>query len=107
MTKHLMAGVAAALVMAGVALAQTYPPPTTPPEMPGSSTSTTTIAPSPNGGYRATTTKQGVDEYGNPVTRKDIYKEGVAGSSETHTTTKTGPLGDSTTTRSTTTTNPQ
>jgi hypothetical protein len=47
-----------------------------------------------------------VDVNGNEVTKKDVYKEGVEGSTETHTKTQTDPLGG-TTTRSTTTTAPQ
>lgn len=115
MTKNLLAGVAAAFVlMSGIASAQSYPPapgtpiPEIPPPASGISTSTTTtVAPTPGGGYRASTTKQGVDEYGNPVTRKDIYKEGVSGNTETHSTTVTDPTGTGTTTHSTTTTTPQ
>ncbi|MBV8740110.1 MAG: hypothetical protein JO007_23215 [Alphaproteobacteria bacterium] len=104
MINHLLAGLSAVFLMAGVASAQTYPPPTTPPEIPGSGTSTTTIiSPGPNGGYHATTAQHNVDMYGNRVTRKDIYREGIAGSSETHTTTTTDPWGGSTTTRTTTT----
>jgi hypothetical protein len=112
MTKNLLAGVAAVVLMSGIASAQTYPPapgtPTleiTPPA--GAPSTTTTVAPTPDGGYRASTTKQGVDEYGNPVTRKDIYKEGISGSTETHSTTVTDPTGAGTTTHSTTTTMPR
>jgi hypothetical protein len=104
MIKHLLAGLSAVFLMAGVASAQTYPPPTTPPEIPGSGTSTTTIiSPGPNDSYHATTTQHSVDMYGNRVTRKDIYREGIAGSSETYTTTTTDPWGGSTTTHTTTT----
>ena len=112
MTKNLLAGVAAVVLMSGIASAQTYPPaPGTPiPQMPPPATApstTTTVAPTPDGGYRASTTKQGVDEYGNPVTRKDVYKEGSSGSTQTHSTTVTDPMGAGTTTHSTTTTTPQ
>jgi hypothetical protein len=109
MTKHLLAGVAAIVLMSGIASAQTYPPAPPPmPGAPGSSTSTTTtVAPGPDAGYRASTTRQGVDVNGNEVTKKDTYKEGLSGSSETHTKTENDPLGGSTTTRSTTTNNPQ
>jgi hypothetical protein len=94
---HLL-DVSAVFLMAGVASAQTYPPPTTPPEIPGSGTSTTTIiSPGPNGSYRATT-QHSIDMYRNRVTRKDIYREGIAGSSETHTTAMTDPWDGSTTT---------
>lgn len=109
MTKHLLAGVAAIVLMSGVASAQTYPPSPPPiPVAPAPATSTTTtVAPGPEGGYRASTTRHGVDMYGNAVTKKDTYKEGLSGSSETHTKTKTDPFGGSTTTRSTTTDNPR
>ncbi len=102
MTKQLLAGVAAVILMSGVASAQTYPPasppgtpiPEIPPAVSGSSTSTTTtVARTPDGGYRSSTTQTGVDEYGNPVTKKDTYREGVAGSSETHSKTETDPTG--------------
>ena len=98
MIKHLMAGMATVVMMSGVALAQTTP---------GSSTSTTTVAPTPGGGYHSSTTKHGVEWNGNDVTKKDIYKRGVAGSSETHSKTETDPSGGGTTTNSTTTTKPQ
>lgn len=124
MTKHLLAGAAATVLLSGVAFAQTYPPappppvappplvapapiapPVVPPAPAGSSSSTTTtITPAPDGGYRSSTTEKGVDVNGNEVTRKNIYHEGIAGSSETHTKTETDPFGG-TTTRSTTTTN--
>jgi hypothetical protein len=127
MTKPLLAGVAAVVLMSGVVSAQVYspapppyppapPPPTYPPApppdtvappapVPGSSTKTT-VAPTPDGGYRASTTTKGVDANGNEVTKKDVYKEGVEGNSETQTKTETDPLGG-TTTRSTTTTAPR
>jgi hypothetical protein len=84
MTKRLLAGVAAAILMSGVAFAQSGP---------GSSTTTTT--------------KQGTDWNGNTETKKDTYKEGASGSSDTHSKTTTEPSSGSTTTRSTTTTNPR
>ena len=118
MIKHLLAGAAAIVLMSGVASAQVYPPapppyPPAPPPIavappapvPGSST-TTTVAPTPEGGQRSSTTTKGVDINGNQVTKKDVYKEGVEGSTETHTKTQTNPLGE-TTTHSTTTTAPQ
>jgi hypothetical protein len=49
----------------------------------------------------------GIDEKGNSVTEKDIHKEGVSGSTETHTKTETDPDGGTTTTRSKTTTKPE
>jgi hypothetical protein len=119
MTKHLLASVAAVVLMSGVASAQIYPPapppqpyPPAPPPIgvappaPVTGSSTTTVAPTPDGGYRASTTKKGVDASGNEVTKKDVYQEGVEGSSETHTKIETDPLGG-TTTRSTTTTAPR
>jgi len=112
MTKHLLAGVAAVILMSGVASAQSYlpappvpyPPPTLPyppppvpvaPQsaVPESGTSTTTVNPTPDGGYRASTTKKSLDPNGNEVTRKDVYRKGVAGSSETHAKTETAPFG--------------
>jgi hypothetical protein len=111
MTKRLLAGAAAIVMMSGVAFAQTYPP--APPPMPvaptapvppdASTSTTTTVAPGPEG-YRATTVKKGVDINGNEVMEKNIYKNGISGSTETHTKTKMDPYGGDTTTRSTTTT---
>ena len=107
MTNHLLAGVAAFGLLSGVASAQTYPP--TPPPIPappsvgipGSTTTTTTVAPTT--GHTTTVTK-GVDANGNEITKKDTYREGVAGSAESHTITATDPDGGTATTRSTTTT---
>ena len=91
MFKCLMGSAANIVLMAGLASAQTYPPPTTPPEIPAPSmrvpapgTSTTTVAPSLHGGWQATRTRLGLDEDGNPVTQRDIYRKGIAGSSENH-----------------------
>ena len=61
MTKKLLAGVAVVVFMSGAAFAQTVP---------GSSTSTTTVSPTPEG-YHSSTTKQGVELNGNDVTKKD------------------------------------
>jgi hypothetical protein len=76
MTKHLLADVAAVVLISG-ASAQTFPsyppaPPVAPQApVPGSSTTTTTtVAPTPGGDYRTTTTKKGVDANGNEVTKK-------------------------------------
>jgi hypothetical protein len=44
-----------------------------------------------------------VDEKGNTVTEKDIHREGIAGSTETHKKIETDPEGGTTTTRSKTT----
>jgi hypothetical protein len=49
--------------------------------VPGSTTTTTTIAPTT--GHTTTFTK-GVDANGNEITKKDTYREGITGSSETH-----------------------
>lgn len=91
MYKHLLLGAAGFVLIGGVASAQTYPPVTTPPEIaapqmgvPAPGRSTTTIAPSLHGGWETTTTRQGLDENGNPVTTRDIYREGIAGSSASH-----------------------
>ena len=98
MNKHLLAAVAALALMSGVASAQTYPPA----PVPGSSTTTTVV---PNtGDHREVTTHKEMDENGNAVTKKDIYREGVSGSTETHTKTETAPDDGTTTTRSKTTT---
>jgi hypothetical protein len=103
MIKQLLAGVAAAGLMSGMALAQTYiptsPPPSAPPAVgvPGSTTTTTTVSPTTD---HTTTITKGVDANGNEITKKDIYREGVAGSSQSHTTTMTDPDGGTTTTRS-------
>jgi hypothetical protein len=116
MSKHLLAAVATIALLSGVASAQTYlpapPPPGTtimpvipPAPVPGSSaTTTTTVAPSPSGDHRAVTIHNEVDENGNTVTKKDTYREGIAGSTQTHTKTETDPDGGTTTTRSKTTT---
>jgi hypothetical protein len=68
---------------------------------PGSRTSTTTtVEPSSGGDHREITIHKEVNEKGNTVTEKDIHKEGVSGSTETHTKRKTQPDGGTTTTRS-------
>src|SRR5260370_3239507 len=100
MTKHLLAGVAAVVLMSGVASAQTYPPAPPPPAPPGttvmpvappaplagtSSTTTTTVAPSPGGDHSEMTIHKQEDEQGNTVTTKDSYRQDDAGSPETHT----------------------
>jgi hypothetical protein len=94
MIKHLLVGVAAIGLMTGVALAQGGP---------GKNSSTTTETSGP-GGSTTTTTKQGTDWKGNSVTKQDAYKEGAAGSSETHSKSLTDPVSGSTTTSKTTTT---
>jgi hypothetical protein len=57
---------------------------------------------SPTTDHKTTITK-GVDANGNEITKKDTYREGSAGSSESHTTTATDPDGGTTTTRAKTT----
>jgi hypothetical protein len=117
MTKYLLAGMAAVVLMSGVASAQTYPPAPPPPPgitvapvapvapappavgIPGSTT--TTVAPTT--GHTTTITK-GVDANGNEITKKDTYREGITGSTESHTKTLTDPDRGTTTTRSKTTT---
>jgi len=94
MTKHLLAGVAAIGLISGVAVAQGYPP--APPPIPappsvgvpGSTTTTTTTSPTTD---HTTTITKGVDANGNEITKKDSYREGVTGSSESHKTTVTDP----------------
>lgn len=107
MTKRLLAGVATFGLISSVAFAQSYipasPPPTVPPSVgvPGSTTTTTTVSPTTN---HTTTTAKGVDANGSEITKKDRYREGLTGSTESHTKTITDPDGGTTTTRSKTTT---
>jgi hypothetical protein len=119
MTKHVLAGVAAFVLMTGIASAQNYPPalPPTPvappPPVSVAPPPSAPVAPppaavppplpAPDGDYRASTVHKGVDTGGNEFITKDTYREGVEGSTETHTETKTNPE-TGTTTRSTTTT---
>ncbi len=97
MIRHLLTGVAALGLMTGVALAQQG--------VPGSGSSTTTVTSGPNGSS-TTSTKQGTGWNGNAVTKQDTYKEGAAGSSETHSKTEADPASGGTTTSKTTTTKP-
>jgi hypothetical protein len=112
MIKHLLAGVAAVGLMSGVAFAQAYPPApppppgalVIPPPIPGASTTTTTtVAPSPDGDHREVTIHKEEDKKGNITIEKDTHREGIAGSTETHTKTETDRDGGTTTTRETTT----
>ena len=112
MTKHLLAGLAAAALISGAAAAQTYPPapppPGTvaipvPPPVAGSSTTTTTVTPSPGRDHGDVTIHKEVDKKGNKVIEKDIHREGIAGSTETHEKTEIDRDGGTTTTRETTT----
>jgi len=125
MTKYLLAGVAAAVLISGVASAQVYAPapppppgavvvpaPPPPPAMvivqpppiavPGTTT-TTTVRPSPDGDHRETTIHREVDRKGNAVIEKDVHREGIGGSTDTHVKTETDRDGGSTTTTETTT----
>lgn len=116
MTKHLLAAVAAFGLISGVAFAQTYPPAPPPPPgavvipvpppppVPSSSTTTTTVTPSPGAAQGEVTIHKEVDKNGNTVIEKDTHREGIAGSTESHTKTETDPDGGTTTTRSKTTT---
>jgi hypothetical protein len=107
MTKHLLAGMAATGLMSGLAFAQAYPsvsapiPPPPSVGIPGSTTTTTTVSPTTDHTTRVT---KGIDANGGEITTKDSYREGIAGSSETHKTTVTDPESGTTTTRSKTTT---
>lgn len=102
MTKHLLAGVAGVVLMSGVGLADTYPPtpppstPLAPPPavsspgdnnppaaVPGSSVTTT--APNSGGDQREGTIHKEADEKANRVIEKDTRREGIAGSTESHT----------------------
>jgi hypothetical protein len=115
MTKPLLGGVVAAVLISGVASAQVYlpalpPPPGTvvvpappPPPVSGTSTTATTVSPSPDGDHSETTIHREVDRKGNTVIEKDVHREGIAGSTDTHTKTKTDRDGGSTTTTETTT----
>ena len=112
MTKHLLAGVTAAVLISGVASAQIYPPapppppgtvvvpaPSPPPPVPGArTTTTTTVSPNPDGDHRETTIHKG-----NTVIEKDVHREGITGSTETHSKTETDRDGGTTTTIETTT----
>ncbi len=97
MIKHLIAGVATLGLMTSVALAQGAP---------GTGSSTTTVTSGPNGSSTSTT-KQGTGWNGNAVTKHDTYKEGVTGSSETHSKSVTDPASGGTTTSKTTTSKPE
>ena len=118
MTKHLLPGVAAAVLFSGVASAQIYPPapappPGTvvvparpPPPVPGTSTTTTTISPNPDADHNETKVHKEADRKGNTVIEEDVHREGIAGCSDTHTKTETDRDGGTTTTK-VTTTNPR
>jgi hypothetical protein len=123
MPKLLLSAATAIVMLSGVASAQVYPappppvplappppgylPPPPPVAAPGTSTTTTVVTPGPESGYHESTVTNGMDENGGTVTKKETYREGAAGSSETHTTVKTNPFTGTVTKRSTTTTSPQ
>ena len=108
MTKHLLAGMAAVVLMAGVASADNYPPapspsmPLAPPpavSSPGDNSPPAAVA-----GSREVTIHKEADEKGNTTIEKDTHGEGVTGSSESHTKMETDRDSGSTTIRSKTTT---
>ena len=101
MTKYLLAGVAAFGLMSGGAFAQTYSP--APPPPPGTVVvPAVPVAPVP-GDHREVEIHKDVDKKGNTVIEKDTHREGISGSTETHTKTETDRDGGTTTTRETTT----
>ena len=107
MTKHLLAGVAGVVLMSGLAFADTYPPtppPSTPLAPPPAVTSPGDNNPPAAPGSHEVTIHKEADEKGNTVIEKDTHREGIAGSTESHTKTETDRDGGTTTTRSKTTT---
>jgi hypothetical protein len=66
-------------------------------------TTTTTVSPSRKGDRRESTIHKEVDRRGNTITEQDVHREGIAGSTDTHTKTETDRDGGSTTTTETTT----
>ena len=98
MIKKLLAAVSVVGMTSGAAWAQSYIPVSPPPAavappsvgVPGSTTSTTDHL----ADYRP------LDANGNEIERKDSYREGADGSSESHTTTMTDPDGGTPKTRS-------
>jgi len=90
----------------GRAAAASWPvvvPEPPPPPVPGPSTTITTVSPTPDGDHRETTIHREVDRKGNIVIEKDVHREGIAGSTDTHTKTETDRDGGTTTTKETTT----
>jgi hypothetical protein len=61
-----------------------------PPPVPGTTT-TTTVTLSPDGDHRETTIHKGVDRKGNAVIEKDVHRERIEGSTETHAKTEKRP----------------
>ena len=114
MTKQLLTAVATAALISGVASAQVYAPAPPPPPgavvvpapppvpLPGpGTTTTTTVTPNPDGDHSETTIHRELDRKGNAVIEKDTHREGIAGSTDTHTKTETDPAGGTTKTRQT------
>src|SRR5205823_10396664 len=93
-----LAGLAAFGLLSSAALAQTYNPVSPPPAavappavgVPGSTTTITTTSPTTD---HATMITKGVDANGNEIEKKDSYREGVAGSIESHAIKVTDPDG--------------
>lgn len=112
MIKQLLAELATFGFLSSAPFAQTYIPVSPPPAavappsvgVPGSTITTKTTSPTAD---HATTITKGVDTNGNEITKKDTYREGITGSTESHTTTFTDPDGGTTTTRSKTTNKPE
>jgi hypothetical protein len=107
MTKHLLAGAAAVVLMSGVAFGETNPP-APPPSMhlappPAVYSPGDNNPPAAPGSHEVTIHKE-ADEKGNRTIEKDTHREGVTGSSESHTKMETDRDGGTTTTRSKTTT---
>ena len=102
MTKHLLAGVAGVVLMSGLAVADTYPP-TPPPSTPLAPPPAVT-SPSDNNPPAAVPGSSVTTTAPNSGIEKDTRREGIAGSTETHTKQETGRDGGTTTTRSNTTT---
>jgi len=88
MTKHLLAGVAAAVLISGVASAQLYPPAPPPPPgavvvpapppppFPGTSTITTTVSPSPDDDHSETTIHRRLTRKAIPSSRRMFIAKG-------------------------------
>ena len=89
MVRYLITTAGALAMLSGVALAD--------------DSSTTTITRTPDGVSKSTTDNH-VDRYGNSVTEKKTYKDGMSGSSTTESQTVTDPASGDTVTKSRTTT---
>jgi hypothetical protein len=80
-------------------IANVQQPPPVP--VPGTTT-TTTVTPSPDGSAETTIHRE-ADRKGNKVIEKDVYREGIADTTETHTKTEIDRDGGTSTTRAITT----